>query len=172
MTLVSDSASASELRVVAVRALFLMVSAVWLGGLMFYAGVVVPIGSGVLGGHRAFGFVTRSVTPWLNAIGSGVAVLLLVRLWLAGTPLARGLARWLWGSALGFAVVQTALWALHPWLDALLLLEPRSILDPDAFYLRHRIYLLVTAAGFVALVAHWVALLLGWRRRDRARVSE
>ena len=41
----------------------------WQGGFMFYGAVVVPVGSEVLGSHREQGFVTRSVTNYLNGAG-------------------------------------------------------------------------------------------------------
>jgi hypothetical protein len=39
----------------------------WQGGLMFYGGVVVPVGGAVLGSERQQGFITRSVTNYLNS---------------------------------------------------------------------------------------------------------
>ena len=66
MTLPSPSAPAWFARV-AIAAL-----AVWLGGLVFYATLVIPAGAEVLGGHTAFGFVTREVTNRLNLLGSAV----------------------------------------------------------------------------------------------------
>ncbi len=41
----------------------------WQGGFAFYSGVVVPVGAEVLGSELEQGWVTRSVTPWLNGIG-------------------------------------------------------------------------------------------------------
>ena len=50
---------------------FLVVAAIafWLGGFTFYAGVAIPMGVEVLGGHRTVGFITDGVTNWLNVAG-------------------------------------------------------------------------------------------------------
>src|SRR5947209_19521490 len=42
----------------------------WLGGFTFYAAVVVPIGTEVLGSAADQGWITRRVTPWLNVAGA------------------------------------------------------------------------------------------------------
>jgi hypothetical protein len=42
----------------------------WQGGFTFYGGVVVPVGSDVLGSEREQGFITRSVTNYLNLAGT------------------------------------------------------------------------------------------------------
>src|SRR5258707_15304973 len=54
--------------VLARRGLALAAFAVWLGGLTFYALVVVPVGTQVLGGPVAQGFVTQAVTVRLNFV--------------------------------------------------------------------------------------------------------
>lgn len=42
----------------------------WQGGFTFYGGVVVPVGSAVLGSDREQGFITRQVTNYLNLAGA------------------------------------------------------------------------------------------------------
>src|ERR1700746_354095 len=42
----------------------------WQGGFTFYGGVVVPVGSAVLGSEREQGFITRKVTNYLNLAGA------------------------------------------------------------------------------------------------------
>ena len=42
----------------------------WQGGFTFYGGVVVPVGSAVLGSEREQGFITRQVTNYLNLAGA------------------------------------------------------------------------------------------------------
>jgi hypothetical protein len=44
------------------RFLFVAAVAFWLGGFMFYGGVVIDAGAKVLGSHRKQGFVTERVT--------------------------------------------------------------------------------------------------------------
>jgi hypothetical protein len=41
----------------------------WQGGFLFYASVVVPVGTDVLGDPMHQGLVTQRVTNWLNLIG-------------------------------------------------------------------------------------------------------
>ena len=123
-------------RFVAVAAL-----AVWIGGLTFYALVVIPIGTEVVG-RTMQGLITQGATNWLNAIGVVALVLLL--------PSLR--ARWMlitWGA---LAVTLVALVALHTRLDALLV--GREVANHDTFYNWHRAYLLVTAAQWLAGLVH------------------
>ena len=57
---------------------YLVVAAImfWQGGLTFYASVVVPIGSDVLGSHADQGMITRRVVVYLH-IARAVALALL-----------------------------------------------------------------------------------------------
>ena len=121
--------------------------ALWQGGFVFYAGVVVPIGSDEFG-DTAQGFVTRRVTFWLNLVGFAAVGLLLVD-YLA-RPLAGGKKAWfkaLWGLML---VCQTALVVLHPRMDLLLEPETVSVLDRKTFRLLHQVYLWTSTVMWVA----------------------
>lgn len=42
----------------------------WQGGFMFYGGVVVPVSSRILGSDLEQGWITRSVTNYLNVSGA------------------------------------------------------------------------------------------------------
>lgn len=50
------------------RVIVVVAGAVWLGGLTFYAAVVIPTAHDVLGSHREVGFITQQVTERINAI--------------------------------------------------------------------------------------------------------
>ena len=77
--------------------------ALWIGGLSFYALVVVPVGTDVIGGTEQ-GFVTQRVTGWLNWIGvASLAVLL---------PSVR--TRWMLATWAVLVLTLIALFALHP----------------------------------------------------------
>jgi len=145
------------------RTLTVLVLSVWLGGLVFYAGVVIPVGSGVVGGHRVFGFITRVVTPWLNRIGVMVLLVLLPQVWAGRRAAARRARSWSWSI---MAAAQAALFVLHPWVDALLEPVGRRIMDADAFYLRHRVYLLVTTLQWCSGVVLLWAVLVLWSDLD------
>src|SRR6266436_3517580 len=51
------------------RYLFVLTFAWWMGGLTFYALVVIPTAEHVLGNHREVGFITQQVTMWLTMSG-------------------------------------------------------------------------------------------------------
>lgn len=130
--------------------------AFWQGGFVFYAGVVVPIGSDELG-DTLQGFITRRVTRSLNVIGLVALALLLVDHLVHPFQARNKKAFWvLWVLMLG---CQTALLILHPMMDLLLEPETVSVLDRRVFRLMHRNYLWTStilwgaSLGWVWLVA-------------------
>ena len=128
------------------RYLLILSLALWLGGLTFYALIVVPVGTEILG-STGQGFITQRVTDRLNLLSSCVLVLLL-----ANVLKQRG--RLLTGSWLVLAITQATLFAMHPWLDAMLDGSTQAIADGELFYQRHGIYLDVTAVQWAALLVH------------------
>src|SRR5438132_368977 len=101
------------------RFLIVAAFAFWQGGFTFYAAVVVPIGTGVLGSPMEQGAITRQVTVYLNLAG-GIALVLFA----ADNIVARDPAKWLrrmrlltW---LGMAVTLGVLVWLHPRMTELL----------------------------------------------------
>ena len=125
-----------------------LVFAFWIGGFTFYAVIVVPIGTDVLGTVEQ-GFVTQQVTNYLNVIGA-VSLAYLSREALKQR-------RWaVTGTWVFMALSQAALFALHHWLDGMLDHESMTELVPQPdFYAAHRIYLLVAAAQWAAALAHF-----------------
>jgi len=126
----------------------------WLGGLAFFAGVIVEVGSDVLGSHLEFGLITRQVAVGLNLTASVVIAALAADL-MIGTQRQR--RQWLLWSIL--ASSQIALWILLPWVDALLDAKAHKLLDADAFYFRHRIYLLVSTLEWITGAVYFRRLL-------------
>ena len=146
------------------RTLTVAALAVWIGGVTLYGLVVVPLGTRVLGSATAQGFITQAVTARLNVIGAAALAVLAWNAWRAEH---RRRALWVaWGV---MVAAQVVLFALHPVLDALLDGDARTVLDHDAFYARHRAYLLVTAAQWLAALAYAVLAIGAWRAEDRAR---
>jgi hypothetical protein len=133
------------------RFLALQALLVWQGGFLFYASVVVPVGTDVLGSSAAQGVVTQRVTTWLNRIG---VVALAVLAWdVSATPSFRR-TRWAtWG---GTAALLAVLFFLHAVLDANFDPAHRSSPDPAAFRLVHGAYLWVSTAQWL------VGLAFGW----------
>lgn len=141
----------------------------WQGGFAFYSGVVVPVGAEVLGSELEQGWVTRSVTPWLNGIGwiGVLASLLALRLTCWG-PSPSGSQRWSKKLAtslvLFLAVSLLALQLLHGQVDLQLDQERRQVVDYDTFYDIHRVYLILSTAQWLAAIALTVVLVHGWTR--------
>ena len=142
----------------------------WQGGFMFYGGVVVPVGSEVLGSDTDQGWITRKVTDYLNAAG---VVALAVWGWdiLAArdpTPRRRRLRRAAWvflAAALGVLV-----W-LHGRLDGYLDPEALRILDRSRFRNLHRWYLATSTVQWAVALALVFWTLRAWRAED-ARVGD
>jgi hypothetical protein len=124
--------------------LLTLVLGFWLGGLTFYALVVVPIGNDLYGSTEQ-GFLTQQVTIWLNTIGTAtLAVLFLNLVYLRGRLL---MITWL-----VMAAAQVGLVATHAKLDSLLDAATQSV--ATGFYSAHRQYLILTALQWLAGLVH------------------
>lgn len=126
------------------------------GGFLFYAGVVVPIGTSELG-PTTQGFVTRHVTKVMN-IANLVAVLLVGIDWFVERRTRNGLQnRLLAVCACGILLLTLIQLWLHPQLESQLDPEEIAVLNPEAFYGRHRIYLwMSTFIWLFSLPIGWV----------------
>ena len=109
------------------------------GGFVFYAAVVVPIGTEQLGSALLQGLITQRVTWWLNLFG---LVWLPIAAWDIAAESARRRRRWIVWSLR--AVLTLALIALHHEMAAGIDLERERIVDRSAFRLRHVAYLWLT----------------------------
>lgn len=132
------------------RFLLLVLFALWQGGFVFYAGVVVPTGTD-LHGHFPQGLVTQRVTNWLNLFGLVCHVAYFWEL------LATGGRRWkwlLWGVSLA---ILGGLAAVHLTMDALI--DSAAGRVADGFRGWHITYLwLSTTQWGIAVVLAWAAL--------------
>lgn len=151
------------------RFLFTAAVAFWLGGFTFYGAIVIPAGMKVLGGHLRQGFITQQVTQSLNLAGAVALPIMLwntIAIWPARSWLARLLLATTW---VVMTLVQTGLFVLHPYLDRLLDLHARTILDYDRFDELHRIYLMGATVQWGAGMIHvWCALAAPRGRRADA----
>ncbi|WP_029630250.1 hypothetical protein [Zavarzinella formosa] len=125
----------------------------WQGGFLFYAAIVVPMGTDELGGFTQ-GRVTRPVTEWMNLIGLPALLLM------AWDQLAAGKSKYRW---VCWGIMVSGLageFALHPvigrFVDAA---EGELIPQFEVFYWWHRLYLLAATAIWAASLA-WTALTL------------
>ena len=145
------------------RLLLLMALMVWQGGFMFYGAVVVPVGSEVLGSHREQGFVTQSVTNYLNVAG---AVALAVWGWDVAAGRAAGGRRLCWiGWGLLVVLLGVLVW-LHPRLDELLVADGFRILDRPGYRRLHQWYLTISTVQWAVAVVLAGETIRTWRVAD------
>ena len=139
----------------------------WQGGFTFYGGVVVPVGSAVLGSEREQGFITRKVTNDLNLAG---AVALGVWCWdlSAGRGTSPGGRRLRWAIWAGLVLMLAVLAWLHLRLDELMDPEAAMILDRPRFRSLHGRYLVVSTVQWAGCL--WLSALMirAWRDEDAA----
>jgi hypothetical protein len=130
---------------------FLVVQALmlWQGGFFFYAAVVVPTGTDVLGSAAAQGAITSRVTDALNVIGVfGLGLICWDVAQTRDTNTRRTAARWwCWSFAL---VCQYVLFVLHQMMDYFMDAGRSYVVIRPAFYTVHRIYLWVSTVMWVA----------------------
>jgi hypothetical protein len=147
---------------------FLVIAALmfWSGGFVFYAAVVVPIGTDVLRTALDQGFITRQVAKRINWAGIGA---LAIFAWDAFTYDVR------WRRGLRLAMILIALvclgmlfW-LHPRMAALMPSDFGGVLDdPFRFDRMHQAYLWIITVQWAASVAFMGLSLMAWREEDRA----
>jgi hypothetical protein len=150
------------------RFVFVQVLLVWQGGFLFYAAVVVPVGTEVLGSAAAQGVITARVTDVLNVLGLlGLAVACLDVSLTRDPSRRRTAARWwCWGVAL---VCQFLLFVCHQLLDAFMDSQRTHVVIGPPFRPVHRTYLWAVTVQWVAcLVLVWLTV-RAWRAEDRGR---
>jgi hypothetical protein len=137
------------------RFLVLQAFAVWQGGFVFYAGVVVPVGTAALGSAALQADVTRPVTDWLNRLGWVWALVYAWDAWADPHP-PRRRVRWAgWLLAVELLVVLTL---VHSRLDGLYDADG-VIADKGRFRRWHVAYLWAsTIQWVVALGLAWLAV--------------
>jgi hypothetical protein len=147
---------------------FLVVQALmlWQGGFLFYAAVVVPVGTEVLGSSAAQGVITARVTDTMNAIAVAALAALAVDLRLTTDPSdRRTAARW-WCWCLAF-LAQLLLFYFHQLLDAFMGPERTRVVIGPPFRPVHRMYLWTISVqwGVCLLLVWWTVR--AWRAEDR-----
>lgn len=137
------------------RFVLILAFAAWQGGFVFYAGVVVPTGSGLLG-HFRQGLVTQRVTNGLNLLGLACHAAYLWELLAVGER-----RKWRWGAWGASLLLLGGLAAVHLKLDSLIGSSEESL--PAEFRRWHMLYLW-------ASTIHWAVWLgLVWLTLPRGR---
>ena len=151
----------SQFASIFVRITLLFAFAIWWGGFTFYASVVVPVGSEILGSSRTQGFITQVVTHWLNVASALTILMLALDLWL--NRRARKTFNFVLeaGIAIGLLICLATLVFLHPKMDELISLAGETISDEAEFYKIHRFYLWVSTIQW-ALGGLWMASFMTW----------
>jgi hypothetical protein len=148
------------------RYLVLVALMFWLGGFTFYASIVVPAGTDVLGSAVAQGQITREVTRRLNLAALVALVPLLWDVVAGGDPsrARRAVRLGLWAFMLG---CQVLLFTLHGRLDGLMRLEEAGLLDDaashPAFHPTHRLYLWTHTFQWAAGLLYMAFMLRAWQ---------
>jgi uncharacterized membrane protein len=148
------------------RFLFIQALLLWQGGFVFYAAVVVPIGTEVLGSATAQGIITQRVTWWLNLFGLICLTLLAWDTAVTRDPFSRRQAArwWLWIAAI---VLLYLLWFFHQLLG--FYLDPRGefVQMKKSFQVVHILYLWAsTLHWLIGLALAWLTL-TAWQAEDR-----
>ena len=113
----------------------LLVWAAWWGGLCFYALVVIPIATEIVGSVEQ-GFITQRVTQWHNAL-SGLFLLCVL------TEAFRTRRTALWAFAASLSIIDIGLAVWHSRLTDMMDFQHRTV--SSDFYTEHATYLWITA---------------------------
>ena len=147
------------------RLLVLAALMFWQGGFVFYAGVVVPIGTEELGSAREQGRITRRVAVWLNWSGAAALVPL------GWDALLERRNRWARrGRIVAWLVMaggQVVLFWLYPTLDAMFDPVAMHISERSLFRRLHRTYLWTSTVQWIAGVAYAAFTLWAWSAVER-----
>ena len=114
---------------------------------MFYGGVVVEVGSRVLGSDTLQGFITQSVTNYLNLAGLIYLLFWTEHLW---SEKNRGVTKLEWGTLIFLAASLVGLVGIHSAMDQILDAGTRTIDEPTRFGLFHKLYIGISSLQGVA----------------------
>ena len=129
---------------------------------MFYGAIVVPVGTKVLGSEIQQGFVTQSVTNYLNVIG-----IIAVIMWLGEMLLCRDadkIRRYSrWTLLILLMLMLGILGWLHTKLDHHLDAEAQLIFQTDTFTKLHSWYLIVSTLQWAVSIVFTGLTLRSWQ---------
>ena len=151
------------------RFLFLVSLLFWQGGFMFYGGVVVPVGGAILGSETEQGFITQSVTNYLNLAGAVCLLFWLAELW---TSRKAGLLKIEWAFWLLNAFSMAVLVIAHHIMDQTLNSANSSITNPKTFDQLHKVYIGTSSIQWALSRCMLLLMLLRWGRTAHPYVGQ
>lgn len=137
----------------------------WQGGFLFYAAIVVPIGTDIHGSFQQ-GLVTEQVTWYLNLIGLACLGFLLWEMVTSkGYPLRR--SRWaIWYTWLVTLLILIGLHEfLEPMIPSLYLEGNFEIYQKFLFY--HGVYLWISTLQWILGIGYLLTILKAWSGNSR-----
>lgn len=153
------------------RMLWLILFAFWQGGFMFYGAIVVPVGTQVLGSESMQGFVTRSVTNYLNVAGVIALVVWGFELSIAkDASTTRNRVRW--ALLLMMMLLLALLGWLHTQMDKHLDTEMQQVLDLPLFTRLHSWYLIISTLQWLFGLAFTGLTLSAWHQESKPNDSK
>jgi hypothetical protein len=149
------------------RFLLLQALLIWQGGFVFYAAVVVPIGTQVLGSASLQGAITARVTDALNVFGTiGLMFVCLDLVLSRDNSRHRTVTRWwCWAVAL---CCQFLLVVFHHLLDSFMDPARLHVVIQPPFYPVHRAYLWASTVQWLACTMLLALTIVAWQAEDCA----
>ena len=129
---------------------------------MFYGGVVVSVGAQIPESETKQGFITQSVTNYLNLAGAICLMVWVEHLWHCRR---NGVSATEWVIWCFLSITLIGLAGIHFQMDRILVAETTSVMDPQKFGLLHKMYI---GTSSVQWFASLILLFLTLRRWDRS----
>ena len=122
-----------------------------------------PWEGAILGSETKQGFITQSVTNYLNLAGAVCLIVWLEHLW---HDRRNGVSKLEWGIWSFAAASVIVLAGIHVKMDHMLSVESSSVLDPEWFGRFHKLYIGTSSVQWLACLAMLFLAVLRWNRHD------
>ena len=153
------------------RILFLLVFALFWGGLTFYTGFVVRISHDVLDDPMDGGLITQRVTDVLQILGA-ITFSFMACNALLTLRQSRNAGFWLFVVGGLFLSALVGLFIVHNHLDSVIDISASEVTDEAAFTIGHRRYNQLTTVQWLASLAYLAITLVAWRSIDTSDRSQ
>lgn len=153
------------------RVVFLLVFALYWGGLTFYTGFVVRISHDVLNDPIDGGLITQRATETLQLLGVATLALMTCN-GVAVVRLSKNYGIGLLVNTLVLGVSLIGLFVVHAHLDAVIDVDASEVVDRSEFIIGHRRYNQLTTVEWVASVVYLVVTVFAWHSIDQSSYQE